>query len=72
MHNKYIIYIYHFLKHTHIRPEIDIDIDFRSWSLTANLNGKDQTFAIAPVGEAAQELVVAGGLEAWVKAQTAG
>ncbi|GAB5371985.1 hypothetical protein AAMO2058_001626700 [Amorphochlora amoebiformis] len=55
-----------------VRPEIDIDIDFRSWSLTANLNGKDQTFAIAPVGEAAQELVVAGGLEAWVKAQTAG
>ena len=48
-----------------VRTEIEASIDFGKSTLTAD--GK--TYKISPVGEAAQELVVEGGLENWVKAR---
>jgi homoaconitate hydratase len=46
-----------------VRTAIETTIDFEKSILTAD--GK--TYKIGPVGEAAQELVVEGGLENWVK-----
>ncbi len=46
-----------------VRTGIQAKIDFQRAVLTAN--GKE--YAISPVGAAAQELVLAGGLENWVK-----
>ncbi len=46
-----------------VRTSIKTTIDFRKSTLTA----EGKTYKIGPVGEAAQELVVAGGLENWVK-----
>jgi homoaconitate hydratase len=40
-----------------------VKIDFKNSSITFN----DKTYSIDPVGEAAQELIVTGGLEEWVK-----
>mmetsp|Transcript_11260 Transcript_11260/g.18407 ORF Transcript_11260/g.18407 Transcript_11260/m.18407 type:complete len:667 (+) Transcript_11260:76-2076(+) len=51
------------------RPEVNASIDFARWVLVAEISGEVFTFEIAPVGQAAQELVVSGGLEAWVKSQ---
>jgi len=48
-----------------VRTGLTAAIDFRRSVLT--LDGK--TYAISPVGTAAQELVLVGGLESWVKAQ---
>lgn len=41
----------------------NVNIDFENSSLTFD----NKTYSIDPVGEAAQELIVTGGLEAWVK-----
>jgi homoaconitate hydratase len=46
-----------------VRTGVEAAIDFGKSTLTAG--GK--TYKIGPVGEAAQELVVEGGLESWVK-----
>ncbi|MBU0982578.1 MAG: homoaconitase, partial [candidate division Zixibacteria bacterium] len=46
-----------------IRPGLDIAVDFAGASVACN--GK--TYQISPVGAAAQELVLVGGLENWVK-----
>ena len=46
-----------------IRIEKKIKIDFENSTLT--FDGKE--FPISPVGKAAQEIIVAGGLESWVK-----
>eukprot|EP00466_Bigelowiella_natans_P009570 jgi/Bigna1/56108/estExt_Genewise1Plus.C_830001 len=51
------------------QPEVNASIDFARWVLVAEISGEVFTFEIAPVGQAAQELVVSGGLEAWVKSQ---
>ena len=40
-----------------------IRIDFENSSITFN----SKEYSIDPVGEAAQELIIAGGLEEWVK-----
>jgi homoaconitate hydratase len=46
-----------------VKTAINATVDFTTSILTAN--GK--TYPISPVGAAAQELVLAGGLENWVK-----
>ncbi|MCL4547753.1 MAG: homoaconitase [Bacteroidetes bacterium] len=46
-----------------VKTELICQIDFEKSYITAN--GK--TYSIDPVGEAAQELIVTGGLENWVK-----
>ena len=48
-----------------VRTGITALLDFKSSTLTAG----DKTYAIDPVGPAAQELVLVGGLEQWVKAR---
>lgn len=48
-----------------VKTGIKAKVDFASATLTAN--GK--TYSLAPLGAAAQELVVEGGLESWVKAR---
>eukprot|EP00180_Rhodochaete_pulchella_P002886 Plantae.Rhodophyta-Rhodochaete_pulchella.ctg4568.p1 GENE.Plantae.Rhodophyta-Rhodochaete_pulchella.ctg4568~~Plantae.Rhodophyta-Rhodochaete_pulchella.ctg4568.p1 ORF type:complete len:174 (+),score=27.39 Plantae.Rhodophyta-Rhodochaete_pulchella.ctg4568:48-524(+) len=45
-----------------------LSLDLTSW--TASYAG--QEFALLPMGAAAQELIVAGGLEPWISAQTVG
>lgn len=46
-----------------VKTGISININFEKSSLTFN----NKTYSIDPVGEAAQELIVDGGLEEWVK-----
>jgi len=46
-----------------VKSGMNIKIDFKNSSIT--FNNKD--YSIDPVGEAAQELIVTGGLEDWVK-----
>ena len=46
-----------------VKSGMNIKIDFENSSLTF----ENKTYAIDPVGEAAQELIVTGGLEEWVK-----
>lgn len=46
-----------------VKTEITAKIDFKNSVLNAN----NKTYSIDPVGEAAQELIVTGGLEEWVK-----
>ncbi len=46
-----------------VRTGIQAQLDFSASTLTAN--GK--TYSIHPVGAAAQEIIIAGGLESWVK-----
>lgn len=46
-----------------VKTEITAKIDFQNSVLIAN----NKTYSIDPVGEAAQELIVADGLEEWVK-----
>jgi homoaconitate hydratase len=48
-----------------IRTGITAKIDFENASLLC----EDKRYAINPVGTAAQELIVTGGLESWVKKQ---
>ncbi len=45
-----------------VKTGIEATIDFRSATLSAN----GETYAISPVGIAAQELILSGGLERWV------
>ena len=40
-----------------------LKIDFKNSSITFD----DKQYSIDPVGEAAQEIIIAGGLESWVK-----
>ncbi len=40
-----------------------VKVDFKNSSITFN----EKEYSIDPVGEAAQELIVVGGLEEWVK-----
>jgi homoaconitate hydratase len=46
-----------------VKSGMDVKIDFENSSLTFN----DKIYSIDPVGEAAQELIVTGGLEEWVR-----
>ena len=46
-----------------IKSGMNIKLDFQNSSLTFD----NKTYSIDPVGEAAQELIVTGGLEEWVK-----
>src|SRR3989339_1321307 len=46
-----------------VKTEITAKMDFQNSILIAN----NKTYSIDPVGEAAQELIVTGGLEEWVK-----
>lgn len=46
-----------------VKTGMNIKIDFENSTLTFN----NKTYSIDPVGEAAQELIVTGGLEEWVK-----
>jgi len=46
-----------------VRTAIQAKLDFTNAELTAN--GK--AYGLSPVGAAAQELVLAGGLEAWTR-----
>jgi homoaconitate hydratase len=46
-----------------VKTDLEAIIDFKRSVI--DLNGK--TYSIDPIGEAAQELIVAGGLENWVK-----
>lgn len=46
-----------------IRTQLKAKIDFKNSKITAG----DSVYSISPVGTAAQELVVVGGLENWVK-----
>lgn len=46
-----------------VKTGLNVKIDFENSSLTFDKN----TYTIDPIGEAAQELIVAGGLEEWVK-----
>jgi homoaconitate hydratase len=46
-----------------VKSGMNLKIDFENSSLTFN----NKTYSIDPVGEAAQELIVTGGLEEWVK-----
>jgi homoaconitate hydratase len=48
-----------------VRTGLQAAIDFSKCSLTVN----NKQYAISPVGMAAQELIVSGGLENWVKEQ---
>ena len=51
------------------RTGLDLDIDFRRSTARLSGSGAERSFAIAPMGRAAQDLVLAGGLEALVRAQ---
>ncbi|MBK6912371.1 MAG: homoaconitase [Ignavibacteriales bacterium] len=46
-----------------VKSGMNIKLDFKNSSLTFD----NKTYSIDPVGEAAQELIVTGGLEEWVK-----
>ena len=46
-----------------VKSEMNVKIDFENSVLTFD----NKTYSIDPVGEAAQELIVTGGLEDWVK-----
>lgn len=46
-----------------VKSGLNVKIDFENSSLTFD----NKTYSIDPVGEAAQELIVTGGLEEWVK-----
>jgi homoaconitate hydratase len=46
-----------------VKTGMNVKIDFQNSVLTFN----NKTYSIDPVGEAAQELIVTGGLEEWVK-----
>lgn len=46
-----------------VKSGMNIKIDFQNSSITFN----NKSYSIDPVGEAAQELIVTGGLEEWVK-----
>lgn len=46
-----------------VRTGIEATVDFRNSQVVAG----DKEYAISPVGAAAQELVISGGLEAWVR-----
>jgi len=46
-----------------VKSGMNVKIDFENSSLTFD----NKIYSIAPVGEAAQELIVTGGLEEWVK-----
>ena len=48
-----------------VRTGIRATVDFRKAVVVAD----GQTYAISPVGPAAQELIIAGGLESWVRQQ---
>lgn len=48
-----------------VLTSINAEINFKDSTLTTDI----KVYPISPVGQAAQELVVAGGLENWVKAQ---
>eukprot|EP00456_Euglypha_rotunda_P046096 TRINITY_DN36622_c0_g1_i2.p1 TRINITY_DN36622_c0_g1~~TRINITY_DN36622_c0_g1_i2.p1 ORF type:complete len:207 (+),score=36.63 TRINITY_DN36622_c0_g1_i2:51-623(+) len=48
-----------------------VKVDFQRWEVQLQWSGKNVgPFALRPVGEAAQELIVVGGLEEWIVAQT--
>jgi homoaconitate hydratase len=51
------------------RTGLSLDIDFRRSTARLEGQGAPRSFAIAPMGRAAQDLVLAGGLEALVRAQ---
>lgn len=54
------------------RPEkTTATVCFQTWTVELKQPSGAARFDVSPVGEAAQELVVAGGLEAWVAAQAA-
>ncbi len=46
-----------------VKSGMKVKLDFKNSSLIFD----NKTYSIDPVGEAAQELVVTGGLEEWVK-----
>jgi homoaconitate hydratase len=46
-----------------VNTGMNVKIDFQNSSITF----ENKTYSIDPVGEAAQELIVTGGLEEWVK-----
>jgi len=46
-----------------IQTNKKIRIDFKNSSITF----ADKPYSIDPVGEAAQEIIIAGGLESWVR-----
>jgi len=46
-----------------VKSGINVKIDFENSLVTFD----SKTYSIDPVGEAAQELIVTGGLEDWVK-----
>jgi len=46
-----------------VKSGMNLRIDFENSALAFN----NKTYSIDPVGEAAQELIVTGGLEEWVK-----
>ncbi|MGB5847331.1 MAG: homoaconitase [Ignavibacteriaceae bacterium] len=46
-----------------VQTDKKISVDFKNSSITFN----DKQYSIDPVGEAAQELIIVGGLESWVK-----
>ncbi|MBU0520280.1 homoaconitase, partial [bacterium] len=48
-----------------VRTEMAVKIDFRNSTLTT----AEKSYAISPIGTAAQELIVTGGLESWVKSK---
>ncbi|MEE9466643.1 MAG: homoaconitase, partial [Candidatus Neomarinimicrobiota bacterium] len=52
-------------KEATVRPGLQLRIDFKA----ARIELDDQTFPVSAVGAAAQELILAGGLEAWVQQQ---
>jgi homoaconitate hydratase len=52
-------------EHLTVRTGLVARIDFADSSLTAN----DHSYSIGPIGTAAQELIIAGGLENWTKSR---
>lgn len=50
-----------------IRTNLRVHVDFRSSSIESG----SKKYRIGPIGSAAQELILAGGLESWVKQQLA-
>ncbi len=52
-------------KEATVRPGLQLRVDFKA----ARVEMEDQTFPVSAVGAAAQELILAGGLEAWVQQQ---
>ena len=50
-------------QHLTVKSGIDATVDF----VNSTVQAAGKKYAIAPIGRAAQELVVLGGLEAWVK-----